>query len=576
MSSSESGSASYPASPPLESAQHQEDKVRVEEDRLAFLGEQSPRSHDPSTETQIVEDALPDVTIDDDDDTSSGSDYTPEPHTLDPTDQVPSSPNAGNDAFSSGPPSRPNKYNGPPSTWRNWTAAERELAASLQQLTAIDLSVHLYNAVHLQSRPRKLREQGAEQHERSVGAGDAWLPPKVWTAWPMPPDIVPREADISRWEEERDRPRQYYGRIHTLSITLKELLVGHVLKKAKERFWAREWEDDEPNIPDEKPRRKLKSRSGQSGDGSEDLDLSSPDTENTGRVRSSSARSEADDHGEQSPSAEASLRAENTTEPLNGHLDQNPSDVEPELMVDDDKASDILEPTLNHIVAKFDNLLMGLHHARSAYMALEDSASESQIDVRQSRQSSRRKRKRSKPRQERRRPRSFGESLVESELDIAEYSRATSRSQTRSQRTSSSSRKAQSFRDRKTRSGLRDWSDILGIASMTGWESAVVEKAASRCAALFEEGISFRTLAEGTDKIKEVSYLPGIPKQSKIRRLGKGSLKRARDASDAFDPILSDEELAGVVHMDSLLHPVEAERHWKRNKNLRHSRRRSP
>ena len=44
--------------------------------------------------------------------------------------------------------------------------------------------------------------------------------------------------------------------------------------------------------------------------------------------------------------------------------------------------------------------------------------------------------------------------------------------------------------------GLRDWSDVLGVASMVGWEPEAVGRAAARCSTLFGEGISFRTLAE--------------------------------------------------------------------------------
>lgn len=575
MSTPDSSSASYSASPPFQSAQHQEEQEFALEDRLVSSVQQSPRSHDGSTTTRLVEDAVLEVTVDDD--ASSGSVYTPERHTPHQTPHMPSPPRAGNNTVSGVPPSRPNKYHGPPSTWRNWTAAERELAASLQQLTANDLSVHLYNAFHLQRRPEKLRQQVTKHYEGGVEGAEAWLPPKVWTAWPLPPEIVPREADILRWEEEGNRPGDFHGRRDTPIHNLKELLVGHVLEKAKERFWAREWEDDEPDSADGKPSRELGSRSGQSNDDSEEFDSSPPRAEHTSRESSSSARAEVDDDNVQPHGAEVSPRAERATRPSGDHWNQNLGGFEPEIMIDDDKASDILEPTMNHVLAKFDNLLMGLHHARSAYMALDDSASESHQDFRDPPPSQQEKGKRSKPRQRRGRPRSNGKSSVGSAMDIAGDSRPSSTSRTRSQRPSSSSRKAQSFQNRKARVGLRDWSDILGIASMTGWESAVVEKAATRCAALFDEGISFRTLHEGTDQVREDSYLPRISKRSEVRRLGKGFPKDKRlcQSSDGSNPGSSDEGFVELARVDTLLQPVEAERHWKRNKSLRRSRRQS-
>lgn len=54
---------------------------------------------------------------------------------------------------------RPNRYNGPASTWQSLTEQERGLAASLTQLRDQDLSIHLYNAHALKVRARA--------HERS-------------------------------------------------------------------------------------------------------------------------------------------------------------------------------------------------------------------------------------------------------------------------------------------------------------------------------------------------------------------------------------------------------------------------
>jgi len=55
------------------------------------------------------------------------------------------------------------------------------------------------------------------------------------------------------------------------------------------------------------------------------------------------------------------------------------------------------------------------------------------------------------------------------------------------------------------RIGLRDWSDVLGIAALQGWDGVVIDAAAKRCAALFGEGMDFRVLgAEGEEGEKEV------------------------------------------------------------------------
>jgi len=61
--------------------------------------------------------------------------------------------------------------------------------------------------------------------------------------------------------------------------------------------------------------------------------------------------------------------------------------------------------------------------------------------------------------------------------------------------------------------GLRDWSDVLGVAAMQGWDRAVVDAAAGRCAALFGEGMDFRVV-DGVE-VDGFSHLPaGIARKT--------------------------------------------------------------
>ncbi|KAK1731683.1 RNA polymerase I-specific transcription initiation factor-domain-containing protein [Colletotrichum acutatum] len=61
--------------------------------------------------------------------------------------------------------------------------------------------------------------------------------------------------------------------------------------------------------------------------------------------------------------------------------------------------------------------------------------------------------------------------------------------------------------------GLRDWSDVIGAASLSGFKPEVVARAAQRCADLFGQGMEMQTLFEGPatkgPKPQTTRYIPG-------------------------------------------------------------------
>jgi hypothetical protein len=144
---------------------------------------------------------------------------------------------------------RPNRWTGPSSTWLSLTEHERGIKQSLLELRNRDLSIHLYNAFSLKKRAQKLNE--LKEKAKSSRPGEAfsdeqdsndadaeekvWSPPKVWTAWPLPPDLVPREGEQVGPEDEDE--------IYTLkrrdkewpSRELEEVLIGTAPKKIGRR-----------------------------------------------------------------------------------------------------------------------------------------------------------------------------------------------------------------------------------------------------------------------------------------------------------------------------------------------------
>ncbi|MCJ1463746.1 hypothetical protein MMC07_002355 [Pseudocyphellaria aurata] len=354
--------------------------------------------------------------------------------------------------------SRFNKYDGPQSTRRKGTALERALAESLDQLTAKDLAVHLYNVHALKRRARKVsvqrRSRSADNGDPSTN-GQEWMPTKNWTAWPLPPDLVPRNFNGPHWSyQDFLQPSHSDDKHKTSRQELKDLLVAQVIKKAKQRNSCFRQKDGE-RLPETESETLLMKH----------IDNSS-----------------------------------NFSDP------ESLDELEPVILLDDDVSNDLLQPMVHHILTKFDGLLGGLHHAWYTYMAIDSSDEHGSV-------SRRSKKQRSRPLA------GLGEIGAESSLQALKSGPGTStdsdnESTAKSSRISQKSHSSLGKRGdrmlgwRRANLGLRDWSDVIGVASMTGWDSKIVQKAAFRCSTLFEEGIKFRRLEENGNDSKEFSVLP--------------------------------------------------------------------
>lgn len=353
--------------------------------------------------------------------------------------------------------SRSNKYNGPQSTWRSWTVPERGLAESLDQLTAKDLAVHLYNAYALKERARKVGAQKKSQMTDNRSYGQGWVPPKSWTAWPLPPDLVPREIDGPHWNSsDFCQPSHSDDKCQAQRQQLQDLLVAQVIRKAKKRNFYLGDKDGEQRRPQTEPE-------AQSMGLSDDSSISN--------------KSEISD------------------------------ELEPVIMLDDDVANNLLQPMVHHVLTKLDGLLEGLHHTRNAHRATDGSDDlESAIGG-------------SKKMTRIPRPEEFrgnkSEASIQSlasgpETDFPSDNESTAKISRIRQKSRSSIGQGRNQRPRRRRAnfGLRDWSDVLGVASMTGWDSTIVQKAAFRCSTLFEAGIKFRRLEENGNDSNEILVLP--------------------------------------------------------------------
>ncbi|KAI9682066.1 MAG: hypothetical protein M1817_000120 [Caeruleum heppii] len=225
------------------------------------------------------------------------------------------------------PPTRPNRYLGPPLTWRRWTESDRLIHESLQRQRNIDLSWHLYCTYALKARRWRGRLLGAER--RCDDDDDVFVPPTRWTAWPLPPQMVPREGErylIRREEEEIERFTVKRREKVRGSRVLEEELLGVMLRIGRERFKEREREwDFEDQVTRMAGGYALKDEEGK-------LFLPPP---------------------------------------------------RPVPLADDDLALALLRPTIRHILSVLDGLLLSLHYARRSYLwDNEDGVRRSSIRIR--------------------------------------------------------------------------------------------------------------------------------------------------------------------------------------------------
>lgn len=385
---------------------------------------------------------------------------------------------------SSPEPPWPQKYYGPASTWRSWTAAERAIAMNLDQLKSEDLSAHLYNAHVLKSKARRGK---SKQAGHSGMSEDVWEPPRHWTAWPMSAGEVPR-GKFKPQDQEKDEERVWKSRKLPLkpSSELEEALTAVHLKIAKERFLQR---------PNSQIRQRVHSN----------MRFNDNETEDTLDDQSEGLKESTDDQDRGRPRGRSSSR---DARPLR----KGKKLMKPVVMADDDTARTLLKPSVRHVLSELDKLLMGLHNVRQSYLNQADSLpSESQTETEnESRVGRNRSRNRSKKPLRQRKPRDSSIRDGDDSNSNLEYNPGTEPDTVTMRKRRAFVRSVSSNRisvSRQGKLGQRDWSDIMGMASLTGFSPTAIQAASKRCAALFGEGITFRTLpTDTTSTLQEFGF----------------------------------------------------------------------
>lgn len=364
---------------------------------------------------------------------------------------------------------RENRFVGPASTWRDYTADERGLIASLDQERASDLSVHLYNAHALKSRLYDRHTAAASKpwhnkNRRIKPDNDGttpWYPDSNWTAWPLPAEDVPRKSEGFGKDVLIDNAAEGTFKMPIAwraGADLDDEVQALMLRKAKERFII---------------------RSKAHGD----VTTRQPSaTRSPSEIRSSPP--------EELPSRRSSLASEARSNASDGEIESAQLDdlTEPEFMVDDDVTRRLLGQSSRHVLAELDKLLIGLHTSRQ--YRTSDSTADTKPTI--------------KPRSQKRKRRSTANEtpvpLARIDSDTVEEDHERTLKRDYAKHPSGNHNRYP-----------RDWSEVLGIASVTGWNPAVIERAAKRCSALFGERMTFRTMPEtaagkAADRLAE--YVP--------------------------------------------------------------------
>ncbi|RYC62297.1 hypothetical protein CHU98_g3903 [Xylaria longipes] len=266
---------------------------------------------------------------------------------------------------------RPNRWTGPPSTWRQLNSAEIDTLTALNELHNQDLSIHLYNAFSLKHRHGKSKKRDGVKpvpnQDVDVATGqlvqdDKWMPPNSWTAWPLPANVVPRPEFMKRTDPADEHFALRMQTPYTPKSELEETISATTLRLAKEKFQARQAARRDENT--------VELGSGSSAESSDEEASSIEMSSAPSRVRSKSRaklgpkprimKYESTSEGEIMGIDDRHIKKGPTSTPLESIL------LKPVVAADDELSYTLLRPSTQRILGKLDTTLKVLHNAQES------------------------------------------------------------------------------------------------------------------------------------------------------------------------------------------------------------------
>jgi hypothetical protein len=519
---------------------------------------------------------------------------------------------------------RSNRFRGKPHVWKDYTAADRQVATSLEQMQNSDLAAHLYNAHALKRRVRRPAEELAgvrhwQNNEQWLKKGGALeytdvsgetqtnlVPSKEWTAWPLPPARIPRPyKDSAALRSGRDDWSIGRASAPDVGDDLREELLATFLRQAKERWSARET----AHAPSREDPRATQSRS-----------RSRSKSVKSTKSRRSASRGDVE-MGDADDLQTDGAETHDEDEDKFGHIiGKKPSGMaqphvflRPIFLADDEKARRILQPTINSTLNKLDDLALAVRRTRLNHFGRKDYGDRSSCDFTSGAESSRPTSRQSDRPASRAKftqpppattpsdghPESDDGSEPETTALVSpSKKRGGSASKKRSRSASTASEHSlSSTRDDKWRTGLMDWSEVLALAAVKGWDERVLARTAQRCATLFGESMSFIPLPPDLatkpnpepvqyipSTIPAPSILPVNPPKRPLFRTGTlrcphvdcygyekdfqtahrvvEHVKRVHEYDPRTNDSDNEDRTFGGVHIDGYMQPIAYQRGW--------------
>lgn len=360
---------------------------------------------------------------------------------------------------------RDGRFYGPDVSWKIYTSDERDLAASLDRIENNDLSAHLYNTHRIKHRQRyrdssTIRPWQSKQSWLAHGQ-PAFSPDRAWSAWPLESADVPRRDEnwgVAAAVEDNQYETYRRPEVWRPSVDLQDCVQAEILRQAKERFYQRKclgarWQ---PIVPDSAsdPR-----SSAMSDD--EDSDASSLMSQVDTKPSASTKRGGEEHTGGDTSDREAQAR----------------------FTADEEVAGAVVQTTVSHIMSKLDDILLGLHRSRRGHYG---DRSRSRTGSPASRSTSHVARKPVEPSSPSKQKAQSRRSVVQEQVPSAPYAFPEQIDGCTPPRD----------HPKRQELGTRDWSEVLGVAALVGCDQSMVARAAGRCAALFDESMTFRTMPE--------------------------------------------------------------------------------